>query len=160
MNLKKIFLLFLMSVIGAFLISLFVVTGVSPGNENLSLIGIKSYSPILVVPMVIIPLLFGSLASFIFKPNKGFIVLKMSFITGFVTIIIYAIITFFTNLNYLVSPRGQHYAWSGLMGYIGDAIFMIIVVIFVFGLYLIPLFIIGGFTGNYIRKRNIFEENN
>jgi hypothetical protein len=94
----------------------------------------------------------GALLVSLVNISKGWYVLLISLFSGSMTVFLYALVTVFANLQYLIRPTNQHYAWTGAMGYIGDALFVYIVIIILYGLFVILGFLVGGLLPFFIKK--------
>ena len=96
----------------------------------------------------------GTLVISLINISKGMYVLLASLITGLLTAFLYTIVTLFANVEFLFRPTNLHYAWSGALGYIGDALFVFVVVFILFGLFIVLGSLVGGAIRFLITKRN------
>jgi len=136
------------AIIGATLLSLIYVQ-----NASWGLIEYDKWNPLPVMSLwVLIGVFCGALVIYLLKVTGKMNVIIIGGITGFVSLILYILVTVFASWSYLTAPRGQHYAWGGSMGYAGDILFFIIVYLFVYGIFIVPGFVIGGLIPYFIRR--------
>jgi len=156
---KQIGFILLCILIGTFLISsMFIMDfDVYGTKSSLGLIKWGDWGNIF-APVVFLILSFmigvgcGALVIYLTKIQKSVFIFLTSLFVGIITLFFYAIITLLANWKYLVAPKVQHYAWDGTMGYIGDALFLIIVVLYIFGMFILPGYIVGGAVQLLIKK--------
>ncbi|HVQ00313.1 MAG TPA: hypothetical protein VMT57_02235 [Candidatus Thermoplasmatota archaeon] len=146
---KQIGSILLCILIGTTLISSMFILDASGKNTSLGLIKWgnlgNTFAPVIfLIASFMIGVGCGALVIYLTKIQKSVHIFLTSLFVGIITLFFYAIITLLANWDYLVAPRMQHYAWEGIMGYIGDALFLIIVVLFAFGIFILPGFIVGG----------------
>ncbi|GEM_PF-2867687 len=155
---KQIGFLLLCVLIGSLLMSITFIMDASGEKNSLGFIQWGYAIP----PIVVVLILFmigvgcGALVIYLTKISNSRYVFFTSLFTGIITLFFYAIITLLVNWEYIFSPKMQHYAWSGAMGYIGDALLILLVVPFAYGLYILPGFLVGGFL---IKKIKTSKEN-
>lgn len=141
----------LCAIIGAILLSLIYVK-----NASWGLIEYDEYNPLpMIFLWVLIGVFCGALVTYLSKATKKMNVIITTGITGFISLIIYVLVTVFASWSYLTAPRGQHYAWEGTMGYAGDILFFIIAYLFVYGIFILPGFIAGGFVLKFIQSKKL-----
>lgn len=159
-KLKQIVFLVLCIIIGVFLLSSIFIMDASGDKSSLGLIQWDETFQLIFIPLVfIVGVVCGALAIYLTKISKGIYIFLTSLFTGIITLFFYAIVTLLANWEYVFSPRVQHYAWSETMGYIGDAMFIFFVVLFAYGIFILPGFIVGGAIPLFIKKIKTSKEN-
>lgn len=152
-NPKQLGLLFLGVFISVFLLSCTFIMDASGRQSSLSFIqwGNSQYI-VLLITLFLIGIICGALVISLTKMTRFQSVVLMSLGAGILTLFVYAVVTLCANVAYILSPNTYHYAWSGVMGYFGDAFFIIIVVMVAYGIFILPGFFLGGFIPVVIKK--------
>ena len=153
--LKKV-LIVLFSFIVSVVISCLYILNFASGGESWGFYRLWSdqgfpSDPLSIFFLIVIGFLFGIFLTYILKVIKLRKIIKINLFTSILAVVFYILITLLINWSDFAS-EGQHYAWSGLMGYFGDFLFLAIVLFVYYGIFLIIGFLIGGIT-LYIKKR-------
>lgn len=154
---KKVVLIVLISFIASVVVSGFFILNFASGQKSWGFYRLWSDfpdDPLSFLFLIIVGFIFGIFLTHILKITRFWKTIKINLSASILAVIFYILTTLLINWSHFASER-QHYAWSDLMGYFGDFLFLAIVLFVYYGIFLISGFLVGGITLYYSRNKNL-----